>query len=141
MYKRQAEAQFIPFLSKQWMDMLQHTLNESKRLKIGVDLANATGWPFGGPWVTDADASKSVFYKTYTVKQGEQLNELIEYKREAFVRTANYKSVSADTLLQTVSANKNLQALALDPIQYAGKLPLQALVAFDGGKSDNLTNK
>ena len=136
-----AEAQFIPFLSKQWMDMLQHTLNESKRLKLGVDLANATGWPFGGPWVTDADASKSVFYKTYTVKQGEQLNEPVEYKREAFVRTANYKPVSADTLLQPVSANKNLQALALDQIQYAGKLPLQALVAFDGGKSVNLTSK
>ena len=136
-----AEAQFIPFLSKQWMDMLQHTLNESKRLKLGVDLANATGWPFGGPWVKDADASKSVFYKTYTVKQGEQLNEPVEYKREAFVRTANYKSVSADTLLQPVSANKNLQALALDQIQYAGKLPLQALVAFDGGKSVNLTSK
>lgn len=136
-----AEAQFIPFLSKQWMDMLQHTLNESKRLNIGVDLANATGWPFGGPWVTDADASKSVFYKTYTVKQGEQLNEPVEYKREAFVRTANYKPVSADTLLQPVSANKNLQALALDQIQYAGKLPLQALVAFNGGQSVNLTNK
>lgn len=136
-----AEAQFIPFLSKQWMDMLQHTLNESKRLKIGVDLANATGWPFGGPWVTDGDASKSVFYKTYTLKQGEQLNEPVVYKRESFVRTANYKAVSADTLAQPVSANKDLQALALDQIQYAGNLPLQALVAFDGGKSVNLTSK
>jgi len=136
-----AESQFIPFLSTKWMQMLQHTLNESKRLKLGVDLANATGWPFGGPWVRDADASKTVFYKTYTVKQGEQLTEPVEYKREAFVRTANYKSVSADTLLQPVSANKNLQALALDQIHYAGKLPLQALVAFDGGKSVNLISK
>lgn len=136
-----AEAQFIPFLSKKWMNMLQHTLNESKRLNIGVDLANATGWPFGGPWVSDADASKTVLYKTFTVKGGEQLNELVEYKREGFVRTANYKAVSGDTLLQPVSANKNLQALALDQIQYAGKLPLQALVAFNGGQTVDLTKK
>ena len=58
------EKDFIEFLSPQWMQMLQHTLNESKRLGMGVDLANATGWPFGGPWVTDANASKTIYYKT-----------------------------------------------------------------------------
>ena len=137
-----AESQFIPFLSTKWMQMLQHTLNESKRLKLGVDMANATGWPFGGPWVTDADASKTVLYKTYTLNGGEQLTQPVEYLREAMVRTANYKTVSADTLLQPVSANKNLQALALDQIQYAGKLPLQALMAYDeAGKSIDLTKK
>src|SRR5437764_10119990 len=47
------EDQFIPFLSPKWMEMLDHTLAEAKRLDLGVDLANATGWPFGGPWVTD----------------------------------------------------------------------------------------
>ena len=61
------EKQFIDFLSPQWMQMLVHTLNESKRLGLGVDLANGTGWPFGGPWVKDADASKSVYYKTYSL--------------------------------------------------------------------------
>ncbi|MFI5129722.1 MAG: glycosyl hydrolase, partial [Chitinophagales bacterium] len=45
-----SEKQFVDFLSPQWMQMLMHTLNESKRLGLGVDLANATGWPFGGPW-------------------------------------------------------------------------------------------
>jgi hypothetical protein len=32
--------------------MLKYTLQEAKRLDMGIDLANATGWPFGGPWVT-----------------------------------------------------------------------------------------
>lgn len=134
-----AESQFIPFLSTKWMQMLQHTLNESRRLNIGVDLANATGWPFGGPWVTDADASKSVYYKTYTLKTGEQLKESIEYIRQQWIRTANYKEVSTDSLLQPVSANKNLQALALDQIQFPGKLPLQSLMAFNGGQSVDIT--
>src|SRR5437868_11510345 len=35
------ESEFINFLSPQWMQMLVHTLNESKRLGLGVDLANA----------------------------------------------------------------------------------------------------
>ena len=50
------------------MDANVHAyIDEAKRLGIGVDLANATGWPFGGPWVTDDDASKTVYFKTYTL--------------------------------------------------------------------------
>ncbi len=58
-----------------------HTLSEAKRLGLGVDLANGTGWPFGGPWVTDDDASKTIYFKTYSIKGGEQLNEPIEYNQ------------------------------------------------------------
>ena len=81
------ENESIQFLSPQWMDVFGHTLSEAKRLGLGVDLANATGWPFGGPWVSDADASKTVYYKTYKLNGGESLNEPIQYKQEALVRT------------------------------------------------------
>src|ERR1700750_222269 len=40
------ENQFINFLSPKWMQMFDHTLKEAKRLQLGIDLANATGWPF-----------------------------------------------------------------------------------------------
>jgi len=43
------EKQFVNFLSPQWMQMFDFTLAEAKRLGIGIDLANGTGWPFGGP--------------------------------------------------------------------------------------------
>ncbi|HET7897261.1 MAG TPA: glycosyl hydrolase, partial [Flavisolibacter sp.] len=68
------EKEFIDFLSPQWMEVFRHTLTEAKRLDLGVDLANATGWPFGGPWVKDEDASKTVYLKTFTVNGGEKLN-------------------------------------------------------------------
>lgn len=74
------EKQFIHFLSPKWLDVFKHTLNESKRLGLGVDLANATGWPFGGPWTTEADASKSVYVKTYSLTGGEGLKEPVQYK-------------------------------------------------------------
>src|SRR5215217_3442096 len=136
------EKMFINFLSPQWMNVFTHTLNESKRLGLGVDLANATGWPFGGPWVKDEDASKSVYYKTYVVNGGQQLNEFVQYRQEALVRTANNKPASVDTIQKTISANKNLQALALDQIVFPGNLPLQVLMAYsDNGQNLDVTSK
>jgi hypothetical protein len=66
------EKQFINFLSPQWMQMLDHTLKEAKRIGVGIDLANGTGWPFGGPTTTDKDAAKTVMYKTYTLNAGDE---------------------------------------------------------------------
>lgn len=125
------EKEFINFLSPQWMDVFKHTLTEAKRLGLGVDLANATGWPFGGPWVKEEDASKTIYYKTYTVNSGESLNELIQFKQEALVRTANNKPANLDAIKKPVWANKNLQDLALDQIVFPGLLPLQTLMAYD----------
>jgi hypothetical protein len=136
------EKKFVDFLSPQWMDLFSHTLKEAKRMGLGVDLANGTGWPFGGPWVPDNDASKTIYYKTYTINGGSQLSDHIEYQREALVRTANNKAASVDTILKPVSKNKNLQALALDQIQYPGKLPLVALMAYSDNKEViNLTSR
>ncbi|MEP7108887.1 MAG: glycosyl hydrolase, partial [Ferruginibacter sp.] len=124
------EKQFINFLSPKWMGEFDHTLKEAKRLGLGVDLANGTGWPFGGPWVADDDASKTIYYKAYTVNGGDELKEIIEYQQEVLVRTANNKPAGIDSILKPVSLNKNLQALALDQIIYPGKLPLQLLMAY-----------
>ena len=55
------EANDIEYLSPRWMDMLEHTVSESRRLGLKVDMNNGTGWPFGGPNVnTDISARKSI---------------------------------------------------------------------------------
>lgn len=51
-----AEERYVPFLSPKWMEMLEHTGREAKRLGLGVDMATGTGWPFGGPWIDEANA-------------------------------------------------------------------------------------
>jgi hypothetical protein len=48
----------IPFLSEQWLEMLEHAAREARRLGMGLDMATCTGWPFGGPWVAAEDASQ-----------------------------------------------------------------------------------
>ena len=54
------EDRYVPFLSPRWMELLAHTTREAQRLGLGVDLTTGTGWPFGGPWVGDEDASSSL---------------------------------------------------------------------------------
>ncbi|MGE5421508.1 MAG: glycosyl hydrolase, partial [Chloroflexota bacterium] len=67
------EDKFVDYLSPEWMDKFIHILHEGKRLGLGIDLANASGWPFGGPWVNPEDACRNINYKTYTLKEGEKL--------------------------------------------------------------------
>ncbi len=57
---RGSEARYLDFLSPRWMEMLEHTTAEAARLGIGVDMATGTGWPFGGPAVSDGDGSSSL---------------------------------------------------------------------------------
>ncbi len=63
-----AEDRYIQFLSPKFMEMLKHVGNEGKRLDMGVDMATGTGWPFGGPWINEADADASL------VRDGDKLS-------------------------------------------------------------------
>jgi hypothetical protein len=54
------EDRYIDFLSPKFMEMLRYAGEEGKRLDLGVDMATGTGWPFGGPWITPADADATV---------------------------------------------------------------------------------
>lgn len=68
------EDRFIDFVSPKWMEMLAHTTIEAKRLGLGVDLTTGTGWPFGGPHMSQEDASSKVILKRYDLASGESLN-------------------------------------------------------------------
>ena len=53
------ERDFIKYLSPDWMDMLRHVGNETRRLDMGYDMTTGTGWCFGGPNVADREAVRS----------------------------------------------------------------------------------
>ncbi|MDQ6812980.1 MAG: glycoside hydrolase family 2 protein [Bacteroidota bacterium] len=134
------EDKFIKFLSPQWMQMLDYTLAEAKRLGLGIDIANGTGWPFGGPWIKDKDASKTVVYKNYQLNGGDELKEKVFYKQEGFVRTANTTAVKPEQLQHDIASNKDLQALALDQVKFSEMLPLKLLMAYSNdGQILNVT--
>lgn len=136
------ESQFVDFLSPLWVAMFKHTLNEGTRLGLGIDLANASGWPFGGRWVSPDDACKYVAHKTYTLKEGESLTEAIAFQQTPLLRYVLPQKTLLTDLKFPISANDNLQALAIDQVRFEKPLPLQTLMAYsDKGEILNLTDK
>jgi len=154
------EDRFVNFLSPEWMELLEHTLNEATRLQMGVDMATGTGWPFGGPWVTDDDACKNVRHKVYRLSGGSALKERIEFTEESLVRLVgsnidtlhqrdietsrayalpDVRRISVPDLQQAVAARKDLQFLAIDQVRFEKKLPLKALIAWGKDEMIDLT--
>src|SRR5690606_17122347 len=80
------EERFVDFLSPEWMELLVHVFTEAERLDMGIDMATGTGWPFGGPWVGEADACKALRYKTFDLKGGSSLKEKIEFIQTPYLR-------------------------------------------------------
>lgn len=146
------EAQFLPYLSDQWLRMLEHTLREADRLDLGVDMATGTGWPFGGPWVGDDASSRTIAHKTWTLAQGERLAEPVRVRQPPFVRAIGTvpssdsprgtRPIQIADLVEPLAANPNLQALALEQVKYPIDLPLVVLMAYsDAGNAIDLTQR
>ena len=136
---RGEERRFINFLSPEWVGMLEHTLKEANRLGLGVDMATGTGWPFGGPWIDAEDACKDLVSKTWELRGGSRLGEPVRLVQKPFVRAVGRRP-DISTLREPISANPNLQELALDQVRFEKPLPLQALMAYsDRGETLDLT--
>ena len=70
------ESAFIDYLSPKWMDRLSYTLEEARRLGLGLDMSTGTGWPFGGgPLIDSTYACKNFVYKSWVVKAGGSLED------------------------------------------------------------------
>jgi hypothetical protein len=110
-------------------------------------------------------------YKIYVVNEGETVNELIRFRQEPFVRSVGmqvYETVgmysvegqatvgsrkeplirkekqplTIKDLVEPVSANKNLQALALDQVKFDKELSPVTVMAYDtDGQTLDLSDK
>ena len=59
------EENFLQHLSPAWNNMLNYTIHVADSLGMGVDMVLGTGWPYGGPHVTEEfSASKLVVHQT-----------------------------------------------------------------------------
>lgn len=154
------EDQFIEYLSPRWIEMLDHVLKEAERLDMGIDMATGTGWPFGGPWVSQEDACKNLRYKIYDVKGGSSVHPKIEFIQEPYLRMVgnqiyevnenaaaegrtlmgtrkepalvmDTKNIKITDLVDPVEKNKNLQTLAIDQVQFEKPLKLKCLIGYD----------
>ena len=72
------DANEIPFLSPQWMEMFRHTQSEAHRNGMQIDMNTGTGWPFGSPEVSLEDAASCLIISEYKLKSGERLRVKVE---------------------------------------------------------------
>jgi hypothetical protein len=166
------EDDFIDYLSSKWMDLFLFTLQEADRLDLGIDMATGTGWPFGGPWIGADNACKNMVHKVYHLRGGESLEESVRFIQQPLVRSVrnqiyqlygdilrkrgeqtegsvdqpllrpDAKEIDISRIVEPISANKNLQVLALEQVKFEKELPLQVLMAYsETGESLNLTEK
>ncbi|MEO8333974.1 MAG: glycosyl hydrolase [bacterium] len=136
-----AEAENIDYLSPQWVKMLEHTVAEARRLGLGVDIANGTGWPFGGPNVGDDDAARYVAHKTYTLSGGARLTDTVAFTQTPLVRAVNGQ-VNIASLRDPIASTPNLATLAIDQVRFPRALPLLTLMAYSSaGTVVDLTSR
>jgi hypothetical protein len=155
------EDRYIDYLSPLWLEMLDHTMRETKRLGLGLDLAGGTGWNFGGPSVGDRDAPKHVAFRRFSVAPGQRLSEPVQLEQQPWVRyvlnqvyavnpeastaldhatgqaarseperVASMPLPPVSEIKDPLSANPNLQQLAIDQIKFRRDLPLQSLMGY-----------
>ncbi|HYD82936.1 MAG TPA: glycosyl hydrolase, partial [Opitutus sp.] len=124
------EDRFVPFLSPRWTQLFEYTLAEAHRFDLGIDLANGTGWPFGGPWLAEADAAHTVTHQTFHVAAGQSLAEPVTFTPRGVVRFAGATRVPLAEIQHPVTANANLQELAIDQIRFEQPARLVTLMAF-----------
>lgn len=136
------EDKYVDYLSKEWMDLFTYTLAKADSVGLGVDLANASGWPFGGPWVQTDDACRYLATKTYTLKGGESIKDKIEYIQEPIVRSLGRRNIDVSSLKFPICANDSLQQYAFEQVRYPVSLPLIAIAAYGkNGEYEDLLPK
>jgi len=105
------EAYYVAYLSPGWMELLKHTISEAKRLGMGVDMTNGTGWPFGGPSVQVSDAAKAFYVKAVKIEDHTNIHDYQKANdQSSLVTLAAYdeKGIYSD-IISTVDFNGNIQ--------------------------------
>ncbi len=89
------EANDIDYLSDKWMDMLRHVADESKRLGLQPEMNNGTGWPFGGPEVTEAESAQKLIIRKWDVASGKKIEGKIEPEDAKQLNVAKVEKIMA----------------------------------------------
>lgn len=79
---RGAEPSFINYLSPAWIKMLEVTVAAAKEKDMGVYVSVGSGWPIGGPQVTEANAATKLIVQQYLVSVDAPFTDKIILKDE-----------------------------------------------------------
>lgn len=89
------ETNYLDYLSPKWIAMLNYTIATADSLGMGVDMTLGTGWPYGGPQVTEDIAATKLIVDETKLQKGEKINVRIVVEEEKDKKTASLKYVLA----------------------------------------------
>lgn len=133
------EDAFIPFLSDEYIDILKHTVHVADSLGLAVDMVLGTGWPYGGPHVTAADAASQLDYDTLWLDEGQKIDSfLLSSDARELVAIVAKPSGASNMKLPTEGDKNHLQWQANLPSKlyffYSGKTKQKVKRAAPGGE-------
>lgn len=145
------ESSYIPFLSPRWVDMLRYTTNEGNRLGMGIDLTTGTGWPFGGPQVTDEDAATRAIFRVFKPEAGQSATDTIvpadpKYRSAVLRSLTAYNGMAEPVLLTDRVADDGLLNWTAGPGEwelyavFVGKTGQKVKRAAPGGEGSTLNH-
>jgi hypothetical protein len=105
------EENFIEYLSPQWMEMLAHTVNEARKLGLGIDMTTGTGWPFGGPKIHFEHSAKTFRLLEIDLDTVNNINELTKDIEGAKLihLSAQDKNGKYENITESVQKNGQIQ--------------------------------
>ena len=99
----------VPYLSYQWVNIMRYTINKARSLGMDMDMCATTGWEWGGPWISPADAASSQNIATFTLVAGGKLTSPVFSNRNDLQALMGFsKDGLKQNLLKNVDNNCNL---------------------------------
>lgn len=105
------ESKEIAFLSERWMEMYKHTLHIADSLNMRVDMNTGTGWPFGGPVITEDLAASKLVTRVWEIDGGKMWKQLIvpEDARQNQSKLLRLMAFSGTKVIELTKRIKNIQ--------------------------------
>ncbi len=124
------EDKFIEYLSPEFTDVLNYTLKEANRLKMGVDLPPGSGWRCGGPFVPKEKGLWELKMQKQEVKRG----EVVKWPEGVTIAAASFVDENKNTTVFNIdekfTAPENGTVYFAERVKNSDKVKR----ASDGGK-------
>lgn len=125
------EEHFIEYLSPEFTAMLNFTIAEANKLRLGVDLPPGSGWRCGGPFVPREKGLWNLRIKKFGIKAG-----------ESWKLPPDLENVAAVSFVSENGTSKIIQATSVQKLEQAGTIYValreksgdKVKRASDGGK-------
>ncbi|NBB29689.1 glycosyl hydrolase [Cellulophaga sp. BC115SP] len=107
------ESRYLNYLSPEWNKALNTSILLAKQNEMGVDLNLGTGWPFGGPQISQDLASSRFFIQKYQIQAGQsrqitiELEQPQQHKKGAYLQVLTAYADTGETLILTDFVQKD----------------------------------